>query len=139
MYMLDTNTCIYIIKRRPKSVQARFRRIDPGQICISVATLAELQYGVERSSAKALNQSVLVAFVANLAVLAWTVEAAIEYGKLRCRLERQGTPIGNMDLIIAAHAKSGRYTLVTHNLREFNRVPGLKCQNWVEGSQASPA
>lgn len=132
MYMLDTNICIYIIKKRPISVLNRFDKISNNQICISVITFAELQYGVERSSSKKLNQSILETFYSHLIILPWDVDAGKEYGKIRNYLEKQGAPIGNMDLLIAAHALSGKHLLVTNNLKEFKRVKRLKCENWLK-------
>ena len=131
MYMLDTNTCIYIIKKRPAKALKRFEEVDNDQICISAVTHAELQYGVERSAKTEHNQRVLDEFVARLTVLYWGQVAVAHYGRIRRHLERQGTPIRNMDLLIAAHALSESCTLVTNNQREFKRVPGLNTANWI--------
>ena len=132
MYMLDTNICMYIIKKRPISVLNRFDKISRTQICISVVTFAELQYGVERSSSQKLNQSILETFYSHLIILPWDVDAGKEYGKIRNYLEKQGAPIGKKDLLIAAHALSGKHLLVTNNLKEFKRVKRLKCENWLK-------
>jgi tRNA(fMet)-specific endonuclease VapC len=131
MYMLDTNICIFIIKRRPISILEKLEKISGEQICISVVTYAELEYGVERSSSKKLNQKVLDEFISHLEVLPWETEVARQYGKIRTQLEKVGTPIGNMDLLIAAHALSEKQILVSNNLREFKRVPHLKCEDWT--------
>jgi tRNA(fMet)-specific endonuclease VapC len=131
MYMLDTNICIFIIKKRPLPIFEKLEKISGEQVCLSVVTFAELVYGVERSSSKKLNQEVLDDFISNLLVLPWDTEAARQYGKIRTYLEKIGTPIGNMDLLIAAHALSGKQILVTNNLREFKRVPYLKCVDWT--------
>ncbi len=131
MYMLDTNICIYIIKKHPMSVAERFEEIGEDQLCISVVTFAELQYGVERSSSKKLNQDILDDFIFRLNVLLWDEDAGKHYAKIRNHLERKGTPIGTMDLMIAAHALSEKCVLVTNNLKEFSRVPHLKVENWV--------
>jgi len=131
MYMLDTNTCIYIIKRRPVKVLKRFEAVDNDQICISVVTHAELQYGLVRSSKIEHNQRILDAFVARLTVWAWDQDAVTHYGRIRRYLEQKGTPIGNMDLLTAAHALAKSCTLVTNNQREFKRVPELKTANWI--------
>lgn len=131
MYMLDTNTCIYIIKKRPAKVLKRFEAVASDQICISVVTHAELQYGVERSAKAEHNQRILDEFVARLTVRAWDQDSVAHYGRIRHHLEQKGTPIGNMDLLIAAHALSTSCTLVTNNRREFKRVPGLKTANWI--------
>ena len=131
VYMLDTNICVFIIKKRPFPVLEKLEKIRGEQICISVVTYAELEYGVERSSSKKLNQEVLDEFMSHLLVLPWEIEAARQYGKIRTYLEKIGTPIGNMDLLIAAHALSGKQILVTNNLREFKRVPHLKYEDWA--------
>ena len=129
--MLDTNICIYIIKKRPLSLLDKFNRIPKNNLCISVVTYAELQYGVERSSSKKMNQDIVDDFVSHLAVLSWDMNAAQRYGKIRTALEEKGTPIGNMDLLIAAHALSQKCTLVSNNLREFHRLKDLESENWV--------
>ena len=134
MYMLDTNICIYIIKRRPSEVLAKFEKIPKDHICISVVTYAELKFGVEKSSSKQMNQNIVEEFIARLKVNLWDKEAAIHYAKIRYYLEHQGTPIGNMDMMIAAHARSQKCRLVTNNLREFERVPDLKLENWMINS-----
>lgn len=131
MYMLDTNMCIYIIKKRPIGLLEKFNSIPQNRLCISVVTYAELQYGIERSSSKKMNQKIIDDFVSHLAVLSWEMEAARQYGKIRSDLEKDGTPIGNMDLLIAAHALSKKCTIVSNNLKEFNRVKNLKCENWI--------
>ncbi len=131
MYMLDTNICIYIIKKRHLSVLSRFTMIQRDEICISVVTLAELQYGVEKSSSKRFNQGILDDFFSRLTFLPWNEEAAREYGRIRAFIENEGSPIGNMDLLIAAHALSQEHTLVSNNLGEFERIPDLKYENWV--------
>ncbi len=131
MYMLDTNICVFIMKKRPFSVFERLEKIGEGRICISVVTYAELEYGIERSSSKKLNREILDDFISHLDVLPWETEAARQYGKIRTHLEKSGTPIGNMDLLIAAHALSGKLVLVTNHLREFKRVPHLKCEDWT--------
>jgi tRNA(fMet)-specific endonuclease VapC len=132
MYMLDTNICIYIIKKRNTNLLNKLDVIPTGPICVSVITYAELQYGVERSSSKRLNQRVLDIFLSHLKVLAWDTDAADQYAKARSYLEGKGSPIGNMDLLIAAHALSRKNILVTHNTREFARVPKLKYEDWAE-------
>lgn len=131
MYMLDTNICIYVIKKRPISLLEKFNSVPKNSLCISVVTYAELQYGVERSSSKKMNQAIIKDFISHLTVLSWDMNAASQYGKIRSNLEKEGTPIGNMDLLIAAHALSQQCTLVSNNLREFKRVEGLICENWV--------
>ena len=131
-YLLDTNICIYVIKRRPPQVLARFQRCAVGDIGLSTVTVAELQYGVAKSVFPERNQQALVAFTLPLEILPFDAPAAAAYGPIRATLERQGTPIGAMDLLIAAHAVSLGVILVTNNLREFGRVPGLQVDNWVD-------
>ena len=131
IYLLDTNICLYLIKHRPPQVLERFRRCAVGDIGLSTVTLAELQYGVARSRFPAQNQQALDAFTLPLEVVAFDAAAAVAYGPVRAALERQGTPIGALDLLIAAHALSLGVTLVTNNPREFSRVSGLRVENWV--------
>jgi tRNA(fMet)-specific endonuclease VapC len=131
MYMLDTNMCIHIIKKRPINLLEKFNSIPKKSLYISVVTYAELQYGVERSSSKKMNQEIIKDFISHLAVLSWDMDAASQYGKIRSNLEEKGTPIGNVDLLIAAHAISQKCTLVSSNLRDFKRLKDLICGNWV--------
>lgn len=131
IYLLDTNICIYLIKRRPPQALAHFRRCAVGDIGLSTVTLAELQYGVAKSQFPAQNQQALDAFTLPLEVVAFDAAAAAAYGPVRAALERQGTPIGALDLLIAAHALSRGVILATNNPREFSRVPGLRVENWV--------
>jgi tRNA(fMet)-specific endonuclease VapC len=131
MYMLDTNICIYVIKKRPLGLLEKFNGVPKNSLCISVVTYAELLYGVERSSSKKMNREIVQDFISRLIVLSWDMDAASLYGKLRTNLEKNGTLIGNMDLMIAAHALSQKCTLLSNNLREFKRVQGLKHENWV--------
>jgi len=131
-FMLDTNTCIYIIKRKPFDVIERFRQTEVSQIGISSITLSELLYGVSKSSKPEQNQIALTQFVAPLEILPYGDEAALYYGDLRVHLEKKGTPIGSLDMLIAAHALSIDSILVTNNVREFIRTPHLKIDNWVK-------
>lgn len=131
-YMLDTNTCIYIIKRKPSDVIERFRQIEISQVGISSITLSELLYGVSKSSRPAQNQMALAQFIAPLEICSYGDEAAQYYGPLRAHLEKQGTPIGSLDMLIAAHSLSIGCILVTNNKKEFNRIPNLKIENWVK-------
>ncbi len=129
--LLDTNICIYIIKNRPPEIRERFKRFTPGDIGVSSITAAELHYGVAKSSAREKNAHALEAFLLPLEIVPFDVESAAAYGKIRSALERQGTPIGGMDMLIAAQAIAHACTLITHNLKEFQRIPGLKCATWV--------
>jgi len=129
-YLLDTNICIYIIKRRPKEVLRRFREVETGDIGISSVTLSELYFGAAKSAFPKENRLALESFVMPLGIQAYDAPAAAAYGEVRADLERKGTPIGSMDLLIAAHAISLRAVLVTNNTREFRRVRGLSVDNW---------
>jgi tRNA(fMet)-specific endonuclease VapC len=129
--MLDTNICIYLIKQQPPSVLERFLSHPVGDIGISSITVAELEYGASKSRHAAKNRIALDEFVSPLDVTSFDCEAAAVYGRIRAALEAKGTPIGAMDLLIAAHALSLGVRLVTNNAREFRRVPGLKVENWV--------
>jgi len=129
-YMLDTNIAIYVIKNRPLDALASFNR-HAGHICISAITLAELLHGAEKSAKPEHNLRQVEDFVSRLEVLDYGSKAAAHYGDIRADLERKGTPIGVNDLHIAGHARSEGLTLVTNNLREFERVEGLRLDNWV--------
>ena len=129
--MLDTDMCSYIIKERPESVRQRFQTLAMEQLCISVVTYAELIYGVARSSSKRVNRPIIEDFVRHLDVMDWDTEAADQYGVIRAELEAAGTPIGAMDMMIAAHAKSIKAVLVTNNQKHFTKVKGLKVDNWA--------
>jgi len=131
-YMIDTNTCIYIIKQKPLDVINRFRKIRISQIGISSITLSELEYGVMKSSRPEQNHLALAQFVAPLEIMPYGDDTAEYYGKLRVYLEKQGIPIGSLDMLIAAHALSVGCILVTNNVKEFKRVPKLKMDNWVK-------
>jgi tRNA(fMet)-specific endonuclease VapC len=128
--LLDTDICIYAINhRRPESL-ARLRTYAAGDVGISAVTHAELRYGVENSARAAENLSVLERFVLPLEIVAFDVEAARHYGRIRTALKRAGTLIVGNDLLIAAHALSLGVMLGTNNLREFGRVPGLRIEPW---------
>jgi tRNA(fMet)-specific endonuclease VapC len=130
--MLDTNICIYIIKKKPEQVLERLKNARISDIGISSITLSELAYGAEKSSRPYQNRIALAEFLAPLEILSYDDMAAQEYGKIRANLERSGTPIGPMDMLIAAHALSVNCTLVTKNEREFSRVASLKIENWAK-------
>ena len=131
-YMLDTNICIYAIKQKPESVLKRLQKVNPEDICISSVTYAELVHGVEKSMAVEKNRLALSLLLANIEILDFDAEAANAYGKIRANLEKNGTPIGPLDMMIAGHAKSLGLTLVTNNEKEFKRVDGLKVVNWAK-------
>ncbi len=130
-YMLDTNIVIYVIKRRPIEVLDVFNT-HVGQMCISSITLAELLHGVEKSSMVSHNLRKVEDFVSRLDVLPYDINAASHYGDIRANLEKKGTPIGINDLHIAGHARSESLILVSNNIREFERVEGLRLENWIE-------
>lgn len=129
-YMLDTNIVIYVIKRRPIELLEIFNR-HVGHMCISSITLAELLHGVEKSAMPDHNLLQVEDFVSRLEVLTYGSKAAAHYGEIRAQLERKGTPIGVNDLHIAGHARSEGLTLVSNNLREFERVDALRLVNWT--------
>ena len=131
-YMLDTNICIYAIKNKPEQVFQRLQSNLPKGLCISAITLAELEHGVEKSVNLEKNQMALVQFLSILEVLPFDDLAAVEYGNICAYLQKRGTPIGTMDMLIAGHARAEELVLVTNNVREFERVPELKLENWVE-------
>ncbi|MDF1581080.1 MAG: type II toxin-antitoxin system VapC family toxin [Desulfuromonadales bacterium] len=131
MLLLDTNICIYIIKRKPDEVLRHFQQYHPGDIGISSITLAELQYGVAKSQTPPRNSEALSEFLIPIEVLPFGEAATQSCGIIRASLEQQGKIIGAMDLLIAAHAFSLGAVLVTNNVKEFARVPGLKVENWV--------
>lgn len=129
-FMLDTNIVIYVIKRRPLEVLDTFN-LHAGQLCISSITLAELLHGAEKSAKPEHNLKQVEDFVSRLEVLAYGEKAAAHYGEIRADLEKQGCIIGVNDLHIAGHARSESLTLVTNNIREFERVEALRIDNWV--------
>lgn len=131
-YMLDTNICIYVMKKKPADVLRRFQEEMDGGLCISSITLAELEFGMKNSSDPARNEQALLRFLAPLSVLPFGPAAASAYGEIRACLQKQGRPIGLLDMLIAAHARAEGLVLVTNNTREFERVPGLELENWAE-------
>lgn len=128
-YMLDTNTCIFIIKQ-DVNILSHLKNIDFREICISSITVAELEYGVAKSEYIEKNKKALKDFIANFHVISFNENSANEYGKIRAYLEKNGNKIGAMDMLIAAHAKSESLILVTNNTKEFNRVHGLQIEDW---------
>lgn len=130
--LLDTNICIYIIKRKPLKVLQKFNQYNIGDIGISSITVAELEFGVQKSNFPAKNQQALTQFLLPLSITAFDEAAATVYGEIRANLEKKGTPIGSLDTLIAAHALSLEVTLITNNEKEFNRVPNLKLENWLD-------
>lgn len=131
MKMLDTCICIYTIKKHPENVIRKFQEELPEGLCISSITLAELCHGVQKSSKPKENQANLALLLTCLTVIPFDDKAANEYGKISADLQKKGPPIGTMDMLIAAHAKSLELTLVTNNIREFAGVNGLELDNWI--------
>lgn len=131
--MLDTNICIYVLKEHPQKVYERFRKFNE-QLYISSIVYSELQYGIEISPAriKTARQDQLWDFISLLKILPWEQTAAVNYAKIRAVLKTEGKLIGNMDMLIAAHALSTQSVLVTNNMKEFSRIPELALENWVD-------
>jgi len=130
-FILDTNICIYIIKKKPIQVINKLRTFTISDIGISSITLSELEYGIAKSSRPDQNREALNNFLAPLEIIPYDDRAASLYGDIRAYLEKIGQPIGSMDMLIAAHARSLAVTLVTNNSREFERIPQLQLENWV--------
>src|SRR5436309_1231834 len=130
-YLLDTNICIYIAKRRPARVQTRFERLRPGDVGMSIVTYLELVYGAWKSQRAEANLAIIEQLRLIIPVQPLEVGVATHYGRLRTDLERKGKPIGGYDLLIAAHALELGLILVTNNIREFARVDGLRVENWA--------
>jgi tRNA(fMet)-specific endonuclease VapC len=133
MFMLDTNICIYLLNRRTgfETILARIDGLAYEQVVISAITLAELRYGIAKSVKKAANRTKLDFFLHQFDCLPFDAEITGYYGEIRTSLETKGTPIGPLDMLIAAHALSMTATLITDNVREFERVEGLSIENWL--------
>ncbi len=129
--MLDTNICIYIIKKRPIQVLQALQQHDVGELCVSSITVAELEYGVEKSGNPERNRIALTEFLAPFEILNFDDNAAREFGVIRATLEKQGRVIGPFDMQIAAHARASDLIIVTNNVKEFDRVQDLIVENWV--------
>lgn len=130
-YMLDTNICIFTSKNKPAEVRLAFE-LHHDQMCISTVTLMELIHGAEKSAFSQKNLAVVEGLAARLQVLDYDSKAAEHTGQLRAELQRQGKSIGAYDFMIAGHARSMGLILITNNLREFERVPGLRVEDWVQ-------
>jgi len=131
--LLDTDTCVYIIRGKQPDVRRRLEACTVGEVCVSSITVAELSVGALKSARPSENTEALKQFLLPLVVLSFGEAAAFEYGNVRTHLEAAGTKIGALDTFIAAHARSVGATLVTNNTREFSRVPGLQLENWIAG------
>lgn len=132
--LLDTNMCIYLIRQRPQAALERFEDFEVGEVGVSVLTACELYYGVQKSSRPEQNNRALEQFLLPLEVVDFGAQAAHSYGRIRASLEKNGTPIGPLDTLIAAHALSCAATLVTNNTREFERVENLHVEDWTASS-----
>jgi len=130
-YMLDTNICIYLIKKKPSQVINRLKSLRISDVCLSSITLAELEYGVEKSARAEQNRWALTGFLAPIDILPFDDTTTRKYGTLRLHLEKTGKPIGAMDMLIGAHALSVGAVLVTNNTDEFHRIENLLIENWV--------
>lgn len=130
-YMLDTNMIAYARNRRPACVLEHLLEHDPSEISISSITMAELEYGVFNSSKPQQNRAALLLFLSGITILPFDTSASLEYGAIRHHLKTNGIIIGGNDMLIAAHARSLGLTLVTHNTREFSRVPELVLEDWA--------
>ena len=131
MYVLDTDICIYLIKKKPITVLRTLQTKQPDEVVISAVTYAELQFGVENSQQIESNQRALNRFITPLEILAFDVDASRAYGRIRADLHRAGTLIGSLDMMIGAHAFALGAILVTNNVREFQRIRGLTIENWT--------
>jgi len=129
-YMLDTNTCIFMMKHDPK-VLGRFHAARSKGVAVSSITLAELEFGVAKSKSKERNRNALLAFSTLVDILPFDTSATAAYGQIRAALEQSGTPIGTLDTLIGAHARSLNMALVTNNTREFSRITGLIIEDWL--------
>jgi len=131
-YLLDTNICIYIIKKKPEKVWDKFQVLSFGEIGISSITVAELEYGVYKSQQINKNKSALEQFLLPLEIITFEQKSAAIYGRIRSNLEKQGRVMGSMDMLIAAQALALNFILVTNNVKEFARIPELVIENWTE-------
>lgn len=138
-YLLDTNICVLLIRKKSPHVLERIQRHPFSTIGVSTLTIAELQYGVAKSSNASQNQEALDGFLIPFTLVVFDEFAAISYGEIRVHLERHGTPIDAIDLLLAAQALSNQLILVTNNVREFGRVPGLRIEDWTLPHLSDPA
>ena len=132
MYLLDTNICIYAITKRNPKVISAFKSCPIGEISLSTITIAELEYGASKSAHRDRNRLMMIGFASPFRILQFDDKDAEMFGILRAHLERAGTPIGPYDLQIAAQALARNCILVTNNVRDFERIPGLKVENWTK-------
>lgn len=131
IWLLDTNTCIYFLNRGSERIVRRLEGLAPSVLRLSSITVAELYYGAEKSEATSRNMARVRQFVSAFEIVPFDEKVCDTYAKVRCKLEKSGTPIGPMDLLIASIGLAHNFTVVTSNDREFKRVKGLKVQNWL--------
>lgn len=131
-YLLDTNICIYVRKEQSPKLKSKFSSVGDSNLLLSSITVAELEFGVAKSSQPEKNSEALKTFLSNFQIIDFDSKAARQYGLIRALLEKRGTPIGANDMLIAAIAKSLDLTLVTNNEKEFSRIEGLKIENWTK-------
>ncbi|TSA11678.1 MAG: type II toxin-antitoxin system VapC family toxin [Deltaproteobacteria bacterium] len=131
MRLLDTNICIYFLNQTSERIIGRFQNLSPSQIKLPSITVAELYYGAEKSKARAKNRERVKRFVSTFEIVPFDQKACATYAKVRCALEKLGTPVGPMDLLIASIGLAHNFVLVTNNVKEFERVKGLKLENWL--------
>ena len=131
MYLLDTNICIYIIKRKPQEVLTTLKEKSKSGIAVSSLTVAELEYGIEKSDAKEKNRISLIELLSIFTIISFDDRDAAEYGRIRADLERKGRVIGEIDMLLAAQSRCKKLIFVTNNVREFSRVQNLRLENWV--------
>jgi tRNA(fMet)-specific endonuclease VapC len=131
MRLLDTNICIYYLNRASEKLSARFMKYSPSDIRISSITVAELFYGAEKSSAKRKNMAIVESFVSTFDIIPFDDASSRSYAKIRASLDRKGTPIGPMDLLIASICVTYNFILVTNNTKEFRRIARLRLENWL--------
>ena len=129
--LLDTNTCIYFLNRASERIVERFKQFSPSQIRLPSITVAELYYGAEKSKFKSRNRERVKRFVSTFEIVSFDEKACSAYAKIRYSLERSGTPVGPMDLLIASIGLAYNFIVVTNNVEEFQRIKGLKIENWV--------
>jgi len=132
MYLLDTNICVYIIKKKPPEVLATLKTKSKSGIAVSSLTVAELEYGIEKSEAKEKNRISLIELLSIFTIIPFDDKDAVEYGRIRTDLEKKGTVIGDIDMLLAAQARCNELIFVTNNSKEFDRVENLRLENWVD-------
>jgi tRNA(fMet)-specific endonuclease VapC len=129
-FMLDTDTSIYVMREHPEQLSQRFNHLAE-QVCVSAITLGELHFGAEKSGRRIENLQAIEHFTARLEVLPFAAKAAAHYGQIRAELKQAGTPVGVLDMLIGAHARSEGLVVVTRNRRKFDRIVGLRVENWL--------